>query len=384
MRMNIAAILLIILLHVCCNQHSDNTPGCMENPDAEGKLLVIIGEKIEIKEVEPWIDTVMLMSDSRFIAHYRILQKVCGEYDKDTISFTVYDHYGFPEFGNYQYALLYLIVTKKEIYHEKYLYSPLYKTKDDRWASSYSPLDYGFDEKKNTTVKPEKIDFAPEVSYSIEGFTRNRAQKWFPEPYYKIDKENKKAIAVWGNYVSELFQLKKDGVLRARGFYGKPDSIIPMPLELEALEWLKLSRKDSLQLLKVWQSLVKAIKEKDKAIIKDISLDSIVCSACEGMPREYYENDLESVEMFIDSASINFQKSGLWLLIEKNKYKFHVIKYPDRKPQNFSLKENESLIIFSISFLKNYKTDYTIYRQHHSFSFVKIGDRFRFYAMESD
>jgi hypothetical protein len=37
----------------------------------------------------------------------------------------------------------------------------------------------------------------------------------FPEPYYKID--GKKASAVYGNHIDELFSLKQRGVLKARG-----------------------------------------------------------------------------------------------------------------------------------------------------------------------
>jgi hypothetical protein len=31
--------------------------------------------------------------------------------------------------------------------------------------------------------------------------------------------ENDRAIAVWGNYIEHLFELKKTGVLKARGFF---------------------------------------------------------------------------------------------------------------------------------------------------------------------
>ena len=88
----------------------------MENPGAEGKLIIIVGDKIGITEVEP--DTNMMLPYSKFIAHYRVLQKICGDYDKDDITFTVYDHYGFPAFGNYDHALLFLNNHKDTIYHE--------------------------------------------------------------------------------------------------------------------------------------------------------------------------------------------------------------------------------------------------------------------------
>ncbi|MDX2045867.1 MAG: hypothetical protein SFU87_03725 [Chitinophagaceae bacterium] len=356
----------------------------MENADSASKLLVIVAEKINIKEEKNLIDSVSLLNYSKFTAHYRILEKVCGDYNKDTITFTAYDHYGFPSFGNYQYALLYLNVTKKGIFHEIYLYSDLYKTKEGRWASPYSVLDYGrLDENRNTMVKPEKLDFGEEVSFSIEGFTRARTQKWFPEPYYKIDKERKKAIAVWGNYVPELFQLQKETVLKARGIFGKPDPIVHREVQIERTQQMELSKKDSFELLKTWKSLVNSLKTNDIPLIKNISFDSIICSVCEGMPKEYYENNIESIDMFIDSAFTNFQRAGLWPLIDKNKYKIYVTSFPERKPQDIPLKDHESLIIFKVGFLMKLKTSYSVYQQRHSFEFVKIDGRFRLYKMET-
>jgi len=367
-------LLAIIFLISNCKSNAGNPSSCMENPDSNSTLLVIVGEKISIREEQQPPDSSLSIHYGKFTAHYRILEKVCGDYQQDTISFTAYDHYGFPSFGNYQHVLLYLNITQEGVFHEIYLYSPLYKTKDDRWASPYSTIDY---KRGATTVKPEKIDFVQEVSYSIEGLTRAKTKNWFPEPYYKIDKLGKKAIAVWGNYAPDLFQIQKETVLKARGIYGKPDSLISKPRELIIAEYLNLSKKDSLELLNTWNSFVKAVKSNDTSFIKNIALDSIVCSVCEGMPREHYENNLESIDMFIDSAFTNLQKSGLWPLMEKNKYKINITKWPEK------MFGYDSLIVFDIAIPKLFKTSYATYRQYHYFEFIKINNFFRFYKMES-
>jgi hypothetical protein len=373
-------LLVIATVLMSCNSHSESPISCMENPGSEGKLIVIVGKKIDIKEVEnPTFG--LSLPYAKFIAQYKVLQKICGDYKKDEVTFTVFDHYGFPAFGNYKHALLFLANYNDTIYHEMYQYFPLYKAKDGRWASSYQFLEYD----DETKIKPEKIEFAEEVSYSTEGLTRTTTQRYYPEPYYHIDKVNKKAIAVWGNYVPELFQLKKEGVLKHRGLYGKVDSIIFKEVELAEIEPpIKLTKKDSLQLLKAWGALLNAIKSNDTSGIKEMSLDSIECSACEGMPRNYYENNLESIDMFIDSANINLQKAGLWDDFQKNKYKIYVTKYPHRKPKTFLLGENEKLVIYSIDFPKDLKTPEVIYGQHHAFEFVKINNRFWFYNMNSN
>jgi hypothetical protein len=41
--------------------------------------------------------------------------------------------------------------------------------------------------------------------------------EWFPQPYYKIEK--KQAIPIYGNYVEDLFILKQQTILKARGIY---------------------------------------------------------------------------------------------------------------------------------------------------------------------
>ena len=347
----------------------------MENPDSNSKLLVIVGEKISIREEDQPPDSSLTLRYAKFTAHYRILEKVCGDYRQDTISFTAFDHYGFPSFGNYQHALLYLNVTKEGIFHEIYLFSPLYRTKDNRWASPYSMPDHNRGHKR-ITVKPEKIDFAKEVSFNIDGFTRTKTQKWYPEPYYRIDKLNKKAIAVMGNYVAELFQLQKETVLKSRGIYGKPDSTIFKVRELTLAEYISLSKKDSLELLTTWRALVKAIKTNDTSFIKNIALDSIVCSACEGMPRAEYENNLESIDMFVDSVNINLQRCGLWSIIEKNKFEIDVTKYSGSK-------ESESSITYRILFKNKLITEESTYWIDHSFKFIRIDGRFRLHSMHS-
>lgn len=71
----------------------------------------------------------------------------------------------------------------------------------------------------NTTIKPVKIDFQEKVIYPAV-HTMSTGEKVFlnfPEPYYKI--VNEAAIAVYGNYVEELFILKRDGILTVRDIF---------------------------------------------------------------------------------------------------------------------------------------------------------------------
>jgi hypothetical protein len=213
-------ILFIILSLVFVNSS-------LAQDQSEPELLIFIGEKIFVNEIEkPGVvseskDEITFSMNYVFKAKYKILESVYGDLKMDTIEFTAYDHYGTPEFSKYKYVLLYVAKYGDEFYHEKYQYSALYKTTDNKWAGTYAVTDYKYNQdfNINTTVKPVKIDFEPEVVIDLKNYSAETIKEWFPEPYFKI--KRKKAIAVYGNYIPELIQLKKDGVLKARGYLFK-------------------------------------------------------------------------------------------------------------------------------------------------------------------
>ena len=193
-------------------------------------LIVFVGEKIEVNYVESprsvsdtiieGNDTIVRISvrmDSEYLAKYKILQLIHGSYKSDTIEFTVFDHYGKPAFSKYQTVLLFVSDYDGKLYHEKYQYFDVYMTENGKWASPYSKEAYNHHFKDNITVKPEIIPFTDKVFYPIGKIPKSEIKEWFPEPYYKIEK--KRAISIYGNYVEELFKLKQQTILKARGIY---------------------------------------------------------------------------------------------------------------------------------------------------------------------
>jgi hypothetical protein len=201
---------------------------------SKDSLYVFIGEKIEVtswpqpKSSEHFdttivdgdttlLKTVSVSMDARFICRYKIIRQVYGVLETDTIEFLAFDHFGTPAFSRYKYVMLFVTGVKGKLYHEKYQYFDVYKTKNGRWASSYKIGEYEHDYNRNTSVKPEVIEFLNPVSYNIKKRSKNDIEYLFPSPYFKIVRH--KAVAVWGNYVEELFELKKGGVLKARGLF---------------------------------------------------------------------------------------------------------------------------------------------------------------------
>jgi|TARA_R100000963_G_C4633383_1_gene97963 hypothetical protein len=178
------------------------------------KFYVFVGEKVSLEPFEPQ----SFIRDNAFKAKYRIIENVYGSYPSELIEFEVYDHYGKPAFGHFDYVLLYVSEGEDgKLYHEKYQYSAVYKTVDGRWAG---PLDSEYKHAYNseTKIKPEKIKFLKEVKFSISNYSKEQVNTFFPEPFFEIDTSTSKATAVMGNYVDELFILKLNGTLKARGF----------------------------------------------------------------------------------------------------------------------------------------------------------------------
>lgn len=180
---------------------------------------VFVGEKIDVHRIIILPNPNAIMMDEAFEATYRVVHNVYGDYPQDTIRFRVYDHYGTPGFAKFQRVLLYVSEYDGKLYHEKYQFSPVFKASNGRWAGPYATGDYQhpYLEKEPTQVKPEKIPFGPDAFIDITGYAPEIARKQFPEPYYRL--EGNRAIPVLGNYVEDLFQLKKDGVLKARGLF---------------------------------------------------------------------------------------------------------------------------------------------------------------------
>ena len=168
-------------------------------------------------KIEQHYDSDVVVMADLYEAKYQIIQNVYGNYLKDTIEFETYDHFNVPAFSKYDYILLFVRNYDGRLYKEMCQYFDVYKTKNGRWASSYKFDAYNFN--KNTTVKPEPIDFLEAVSYklNITSTNKERMGRYFPAPYYKMAGD--KAIAVWGNYVEQLFELEKEGILKLRGYF---------------------------------------------------------------------------------------------------------------------------------------------------------------------
>jgi hypothetical protein len=180
------------------------------------QLFVFIGEKIKVSYAKRKYYCNIISMDSQFDAEYKIVENVFGNFENDTIKFSAYDHYGKPAFGEFKYVLLYVGKYCDKLIHIKYQFAEVYRTKNNRWATPYQSDDYKRIKDKETFI-PEIIDFAEPVKYDIKGNSQESIERRFPKPYYEI--KNDKAIAVYGNYVEDAFEIKKEAVLKSYDFF---------------------------------------------------------------------------------------------------------------------------------------------------------------------
>lgn len=252
------------------------------------RLFVFVGEKLSV-ECLPHKEGSM---DNCFKAKYAILKKVYGDFPEDTIEFVAYDHYGIPFFSKFKNVLLYVSADSGTYYHQKYMCNDVYKTKEGRWAGTYAAEDYDHCYNRHTKIKPAKIEFAAKVCFPLKMVDEQGKQLEFsyPNPYFKTVGDS--AFAVYGNYVEDLFTLKKEGFLTARGLFEPTAQQEEDMVEASQPEPRKTPpTADDLKFLAFWKVFVASLNEKGLKSFRQISLDTL-----------YVIDQLLPVDKFIDKC----------------------------------------------------------------------------------
>jgi hypothetical protein len=191
-------------------------PDFLLSSDESQNLLVFVGKKVTIEKVPGRYG----INDSQYKARYQVLQVVHGQYRDSMIEFTAFDHYGFPRFGRYETALLYVTMRRSWLlqpryFHEKYQYQPVYSTADGRWAGCGDP--YYFDEVHRGKIQAQVIDFKPEVTIDVAKIPPVKVEEAYPKAFFDYRKDV--VICRKGVFLDDLFTVKREGVLKARGIF---------------------------------------------------------------------------------------------------------------------------------------------------------------------
>ncbi|MGX7666398.1 hypothetical protein [Flavobacterium pedocola] len=167
---------------------------------------IFIGKKIDVTgEIQPYYCNDIELFDAKFKSIYKIEKNIYGNFPKNIITFTALDHFGKPNFSKYDNVLLFVGEYCGKLYHEKYQYFDLYKTKNGKWACPGSPYKYN-KYQKDKVIKPKKIKFDKSVWFDVSNLNPKLIEQEYPKEFYKII--DNKAVPFMGTYVEELITVK--------------------------------------------------------------------------------------------------------------------------------------------------------------------------------
>lgn len=172
---------------------------------------IFVGEQIAMTfKSDPYYCNVITLDGGAFECTYKINQSLYGNYPSDKINFKAYDHYGRPKFSNFKNVMLFVGEYCGSLYHTKYQFFDVYKTKKGKWASPGDPYKYN-KYVKDKTVKAQKIKFDKDVWIGLSEMYKKEKEE-YKLPYYKVVGD--KAFPLMGTYVDELIDIKKNTVLK--------------------------------------------------------------------------------------------------------------------------------------------------------------------------
>lgn len=166
-----------------------------EDFEAKNDLIVFVGRRLEINNFEDPFST-----NPHRLGRYEVLQLIHGRHEGKIIEFAAYDHEGGFEFTRFETVLLFVFRRSGKLYHVSHQFFDVYPTKNGRWATCGDPYKYesagNRPEPVRDPLRAVPIEFAGAVSESKSG---------------EQCKE--------GNYVEDLWELKKRGVLTNWGHF---------------------------------------------------------------------------------------------------------------------------------------------------------------------
>lgn len=197
--------------------------------DAAGKgdpeYFTVVGRLVSIRELpdpcavgeDPSKDDaeeedLCIAFDSLYEARYEVLQTLDGKAPAREISIQIADHYGFPHFAWYQYALLFVGTGPNGTWLEKYQGYPVHRTADGGWAACGNPYDdRGGDPPRH--LRP--ISFANDLGIVGDFSQAGIDARFFDARYLSITDGRIRCHT--GVLVSDLYEMVRTGVMAARG-----------------------------------------------------------------------------------------------------------------------------------------------------------------------
>jgi hypothetical protein len=155
--------------------------------------------------------------DALYGANYRVVQPLVGDVAGEVVAFSVADHYGYPYFGYFSHALLFVELGVDGSWLHKYQAVPLLRTADGQWAAC-GDLRYRSDDDPLLAAARPMAFVQPLLRLGdLDGEARERLLPgWQDEPAtYRIDAGEVHCLR--GVPLEAAYAIVRDGVMAARG-----------------------------------------------------------------------------------------------------------------------------------------------------------------------
>ena len=198
--------------------------------ESEPRLVAFIGKLVSIKELPDRcpdtdkpkksaqdLESICIQFDALYEARYEVVEILSGEVRSKWITFNIADHYGFPRFADYQYALLFVDVGPAENWLEKYQGYAVHRTSTDSWASCGNP----YDERSGDVPRGLRpISFAGDFGIVGEFSSDGIARRFLDSKEMVVD--GGRITCRNGVYAADLYDMVRSGVMSARGIQLPP------------------------------------------------------------------------------------------------------------------------------------------------------------------
>lgn len=259
--MNKHWIIIILLYFPFMGICQNNIPDCDEKPNSPYQLFVFVGEILKSEKVQDGIET----NDTKFIATYRILERICGTHLSDSITISIIRTGYDTSFKNHLTQLV--MAMKDTTLNATYklwgnLYYEVFKTVKNKWAVPYRVKDHEYQKLGVPPLKSRRINFSPSGFYNLKGMTREEIDITFPKPYYKVEKD--KSYPKYGSTIQQILQYEKQDNLLSEGIYEALDQ------DLTSLEYdYSIKEVEIEEITQQEIDSTKNVKEKEFLEIKD-------------------------------------------------------------------------------------------------------------------
>ena len=143
----------------------------------------------------------------------------------------------------------------------------------------------------------------------------------------------------------------------------------------------KIEKEDSIYLLNTWHKFIKAIENKDKKTLSDLSLKLIDCITCTTLDSMDADNFFVSIDTFTNKVFRTMIGSPLWNEIKLKRYSLNKVVMEDYHPRSLSEFKQKTFPFYQIIFSftpKGYVEGFTYF-----FRFIKLDNNFKFYGLET-